>query len=77
MKKQVKVIRSADKTIVIYQEPPKEKPAVAAMRQRAIPVSYFGKRVMYIMPSGRTFPVREGMFWRIIKFIRPHAAFLV
>ena len=75
MKKKVKVIRTANKTIVIYSEPTKARDAAPVMQQKPVPVWHNGKHLYYIMPDGRYIPVREGLIWRIIKTLRPSAQF--
>lgn len=76
MKKQVKVIRTANQTVVIYRDPPKGKAPIAVMKQRPVPVYQNGRKLYYIsLPSGRCTPVRRGFMWRIIKFIRPSVGY--
>lgn len=75
MKNKVQVIRSANQTIVIYREPAKEKKEAPAMKQKPVPVYREGRKLFYIMPSGRYLPVREGWLWHVVKFLYPRANF--
>lgn len=75
MKNKVSVIRTAKQTIVIYREPAKGKVEAPAMRQRAVAVYVLGKKHHYILPNGGYLPVREGWFWRVVKFLRPQSQF--
>lgn len=78
MKKQIKVIRSKGKTMVIYSDEPRERKATEkpVMKQKPVPVFRDGKLDYYIMPSGKEYPVRRGMFWKVLKFIKPGAQFI-
>ncbi len=55
MRKHVKVIRSANQTVVIYRDEPIKKAAVSVpvTRAKAVPVFCMGKFLFYILPSGR------------------------
>jgi hypothetical protein len=79
MKKQVKVIRSANQTVVIYRDPPKQRALAVApiVTQKPVVVRFLGVAKYVIMPSGRMLPVRFGKMWRIIKSVYPRARFAV
>lgn len=79
MKKKVQVIRSANKTVVIYSEPTKARGAKEepVIRQKPVPVYHDGKFVFYIMPDGRYIPRKVGAFWKVLKFIRPNLQYVV
>jgi hypothetical protein len=76
MKKKIRVIRSANKTIVVYSEPVKEKAAPEPMPQKPFLVREFGTPRYYIMPSGMHLPIRKGRFWQVLKVLYPRAQFV-
>lgn len=78
MRNKVKVIRSANKTIVIYGPETKAggTKSVPVMKQKPVLVYSMGKPAYYIMPSGRIFPIRKGRVWRTIKFFFRRAQFV-
>lgn len=59
MKKQVKVIRSAHQTVVIYRDAPKQRTTavIKVAPANPVPVYVMGVLTYVIMPSGRMYTV--------------------
>lgn len=69
MKKIIKVQRLRDRTIVIYKDPPKVRPAAPVLMQtKPVPVTYMGQIQYWIMPDGSTrMPRKPSIFKHIIR----------